>query len=749
MRLLQTEIDVVPGREPDRAARNEGLVGVNSAYLEIKNSTGRVNSYTVRVACDHPYWQAAWYSLVAMPPGEGQQNQPPKGKPDQPGAKGQSFRVHINNEGSRKLRLELKMDPRSEARAGAYPIRVVVESVITDASTPAGPARITELPATVIIRPFYDWEVSFQPSDKAVGTLRRKAHMEIVVTNKGNDWLYLQFNRGPSQVMNLEAPVVRLAVPPPEPGQTFERSVPLTAITKLRTIRGDKKADNVPLACVRVDAPSVPALPEDVRVCKAANLGQSVVPSVTNETRPPATPGTLTYCPPIPATLAGFLAAVLRNGKALAMIVVGAILMFMGFAYLYEKLTHTISNVTLQGLQEGQPPVWDGQTDLELQGNLLKPGIIDFTFTDDATHQQTKYTVENLPDTAYKGEDKPWYTMMDWGAHAPRYSVELKDLIHHYIGNAHGLINPLTVTRRFLFLGTVGMSAMPARNIPNGFRVGPPPVPTDHLDANPASPVLNPGDNIKLTGNLGKRLDGATVTVDGNPSRFLSRTETSATIAVPDRVANPDQFNVTISVNGTTIWTGQFSIKAPGAGGAPAAPGGSTPGNSPGGSTPGGGPAVAPGGGAPGGGVPSDGGGAPAAPPPAGAAKLLGMLSGGAPSKDAVGTLPHATPADHAVRAIGFYLARDATDGDAESQIAENGTDYKAQMNALLNAVYIAQEMQKDSPSASTIAKNATSIRTELGDNSPLKLPFRVAAMAFDALGDKTNAATYRKLGGG
>ena len=84
MRLLQTEVDVVPGRKPQKQPLPEGFVGQGTVTLRIQNSTPRQNSYTVRLKCEEPYWQDAWYTLAALPPTGDPQNNPPTGKPDQP-----------------------------------------------------------------------------------------------------------------------------------------------------------------------------------------------------------------------------------------------------------------------------------------------------------------------------------------------------------------------------------------------------------------------------------------------------------------------------------------------------------------------------------------------------------------------------------------------------------------------------------------------------------------------------------------
>jgi len=62
MKLLNTEIDIVPGRKPQKQPVPEGWIGPGTGVVRLTNTTSQENSYTVRLVCDNPYWQDQWYS---------------------------------------------------------------------------------------------------------------------------------------------------------------------------------------------------------------------------------------------------------------------------------------------------------------------------------------------------------------------------------------------------------------------------------------------------------------------------------------------------------------------------------------------------------------------------------------------------------------------------------------------------------------------------------------------------------------
>ena len=163
MRLLHPEIDVVPGRKPQRQPLPEGYVGRGTATLRLTNPSARQNSYTVRVRCEQPYWQDAWVHVSALPASTGA-DAPPADKPDQPGPRGQSLTLFVRDGGTRDVVLAFDVPEKAECRAGVYRATVVVESrIVSPDPRQASKERIVEIPATVVVRPFYRWTVSFAP----------------------------------------------------------------------------------------------------------------------------------------------------------------------------------------------------------------------------------------------------------------------------------------------------------------------------------------------------------------------------------------------------------------------------------------------------------------------------------------------------------------------------------------------------------------------------------------------------------
>ncbi len=347
MRLLQSEVDVVPGRKPQKQPLPEGFVGPGIATLRIQNTTPRQNSYTIRLKCDEPYWQDAWYTLAALPPTGDPQNNPPTGKPDQPGPRNQSLTIFIKDAGTRDVLVSFSVPEKSECRAGVYHGKLIVETrVVSDDPHAARKERITEIPITIIIRPFYEWKVSYTPEERRVGIFRRKSQFELVVENHGNDWLYLDLKLPRPQNVLVETPVQTISIPPPEPGVDSVRTIPINAASRLKNIRGSRVPTPLPLQIQRLEAPSIPALPEEAAFgpC-AANTGAAVVATESNDTGVPEVPGKLIYCPPIPDTLQAFFEAIGRNARGLIFAVIGFIVAWQLAVFTYEIYFKNITEI--------------------------------------------------------------------------------------------------------------------------------------------------------------------------------------------------------------------------------------------------------------------------------------------------------------------------------------------------------------------------------------------------------------------
>ena len=347
MKLLQSEIDVVPGRKPQKQPLPEGYVGTGIGTLRIDNATQRQNSYTIHVKCEQPFWQDAWCTLSALAPGGGAENAPPSGKPDQPGPRGQSLTIFIKDGGVRDVLLSFFVPEKSECRAGVYKATVIVETrVVSDDPHAARKERITEIPISIIVRPFHKWQVSFSPEEKRVGLFRRKTDFELAVDNQGNDWLYVELKLPRPQNVLIDAKVQRLAVPPPDGDRESIRTAPVRAVTRQRIVRGPKTPTPLPLTVQRIDAPSIPPLPEEAAFGPSgANLGAAVVGADTNDIGIPAIPSKVVYCPPIPDTLTGFLEAVVRNIKGLVVALIGLFIAWQVAFFVWDFYFKTLTSV--------------------------------------------------------------------------------------------------------------------------------------------------------------------------------------------------------------------------------------------------------------------------------------------------------------------------------------------------------------------------------------------------------------------
>jgi tetratricopeptide (TPR) repeat protein len=362
MKLLHREIEIEPGRDPQQPGL-EGTVGPGSALLRLHNTTNQENAYKVELRCDSPYWQDEWYTLAAqaaaVPAGwEALERSSgarapgaarvalPTGKPDQYGQGRRSVKVYVSAGETRDVLISFQVPQRPESRAGRYPFVVTVETFVTGGESAAGRrSPFSEIDAAAVVRPYHRWTVDLTPeSGRRVGRLRRSAEFEVLVTNQGNDWLYCLLRPPRARDLLLEPSTIRLAVPPPEPGEeNVQRGVPLRATTQLRNFRGERMPQQIPLSAVRIDAPSVAAQPEEglYRVAPALGVG-AVVATETTDTQP--TPGDrpLIYCPPFPSTLSGFFGGILQNGKALLTLGIAFVVMLHVWAYCFEHLRYQL-----------------------------------------------------------------------------------------------------------------------------------------------------------------------------------------------------------------------------------------------------------------------------------------------------------------------------------------------------------------------------------------------------------------------
>ena len=318
MNLLHPEVEITPGRagkRPTSAPYQEREKLDGSVVVRLTNETAQENAYTVRLRCENPFWQEGWYTVQSLPAAPGAQNAAPAGKPDVRGHGDRSVKVFVPRGGTREILIRFNVPARPESRAGRYEYAIEIETQVTLAQEGAGRRkdRLTLVPAIANVRPYYKWSLDLTPELRRVTRRRRTGEFEVIVTNEGNDWLYCDLQLPRPKDLLLDCPTLRLAVPPPEPGELLpgvgmeegrpgtQRVVPLLATTRLKIFRGELTPQPLSVTAQRVDAPSLPPPPEDGFL----SLG-SVVANGTTEIQPAPPDRALVYAPPVPAKLLDF-----------------------------------------------------------------------------------------------------------------------------------------------------------------------------------------------------------------------------------------------------------------------------------------------------------------------------------------------------------------------------------------------------------------------------------------------------------
>ena len=429
--------------------------------------------------------------------------------------------------GTRDILIRFNVPARPESRAGRYDYVLEVETQVSAPQAGDGAARrkdrVTSLPAVANVRPFYKWGLDLTPEQRRVGRRRRSGEFEVVVTNEGNDWLYCDLQLPRPKDLLLDCPTLRLAVPPPEPGELLpgagtsegrpgtQRTVPLVATTRLKTFRGDLTPQPLMLTALRVDAPSLPPPPEDGFL----SLGSVVATEPSPPDAKPAPPDrALLYAPPVPAKLLDFFSRGAGNFRAwiapLLLIVVALPLAYALFLKLGRPIQLTRID-TLQLARAGHPLTVTGKwiigSKVTIDGKI-------------GTKEIDPVTLDSKPQPDLKGG-------------ADRCIIQVPK-------NLDGLVGHLTVHRAdglfSLFPSFISASAP--------ITIGTPPPPPAVL------PVTGP-----VVG--GKTLDipvqgiekGATVTVGGKPATVVSATADNITVKVPD-IATAAQCPITVTPPG-------------------------------------------------------------------------------------------------------------------------------------------------------------------------------------------------------
>ena len=369
--LLHPEIEITPGQPgmfPTVNPYPPGQPLTGSAILRLTNNTGRENAYTVRLTAPvaahlKAFWEDAWYTVEArpLPPGTSGTGL----QPDRPGPQNRSVTLHIPNGMTRDALIRFDLPRHPNSRAGRYPFEIEVETRITGMENASRSAPSLKLPAVALVLPYYQWSAEARPvranpneAGPRVGRFfRRAAEFEVAVQNSGNDWLYCDLKAPVNpQNMTLDVPTLRLATRPPERDETLpnvnsldalpgtERLIPLGARTRLRNLRGAEVVQQMPLALIRRDAPSV------------SPRQASVVDKATTETATPSGPQAIVYHPTIPDKLAQFPTRVFGSVRNMMMMALGLMILVPMTILAYHRWAYStfLINPLASNVQPGQ-----------------------------------------------------------------------------------------------------------------------------------------------------------------------------------------------------------------------------------------------------------------------------------------------------------------------------------------------------------------------------------------------------------
>ena len=430
MKLLHPEVEIAPGTPGKKFAtptpEREKMSG--SVILRLTNETAQENAYTISLRCDNPFWQESWYTITSW---IATGNNTPGGKADVPGHNGRRLKVFVPHGGTRDIFIRFNVPKTPESRAGRYDYTIEVETQIT---TPQdGMARrkdrLTSIPAVANVRPYYVWSLDLTPEQQRVTRRRRTGEFEVVVTNEGNDWLYCDLQLPRPKDLLLDAPTLRLAVPPPEPGELLpsvgiqegrpgtQRVVPLLATTRLKLFRGDLTPQPLAVSAQRVHAPSLPPPAEDGYLSLGSVVAMPPTPTEAPQAAAP-TDRALVYAPPVPAKFVDFFSRGAGNIRSwiaplLALMVMASMIwvlyqQFFNSPHITKKgYTFRITNLNTQGgplYIAGTLIVYSHYTLKDAANNQVDEGTIKPDKRDKAHPDPSKGVItipKQLPDGKY------------------------------------------------------------------------------------------------------------------------------------------------------------------------------------------------------------------------------------------------------------------------------------------------------------------------------------------------------------
>jgi hypothetical protein len=547
MKLFQTEINAEPGNRPNRNPRQPGWVGDGTAVLEVHNPTEFENAFSIRLVCDRPYWQAKWYQLLPLPTVHAENEAPPPSKPDLHGKLNQTLKIHVGAKGTRQILIQFTIPRSTEARAGAYPFRVVIEASISDRAAPPGSTRTTEILGTLIVRPFYEYHVEYDPPEQTVKIWpkRRKAEFNLLVRNRGNDWLYTEIRLGKPKDYLPYLPTTKVAVPPPEPGGESVRAVPFSLTTKLKVVKGSPIEGTIPLTVHRIDAPSIPPLPDEVLEGGAANLGASVTASDPREELVFAEPGVIRYKPPVPNSLLELFQGIWRSGRGIVLLIVGLFALYTLAAIVFDRQFRVVQRfdvasgpTSVESDEKGPFAKIQNNAKLELVGVWLDRAQIEF-YTQEGKDGPSA-VVTDLKGRLVSGRE-----FREPNVYA--VSIDLKNL-----NSLHDKIITYIVAKRRLPL----LGSLPFLNSAKfdryTIRVGSPILPKAALPPiQLASNELSPEDDIKILGpGLGSK-PGKILLAGETVKRGVKWSDARVTVPVPTGLkVSGNSFNLQIILAG-------------------------------------------------------------------------------------------------------------------------------------------------------------------------------------------------------